>query len=100
MLMFFKNNWMPKFNRSLSTTKLVLEIFYSTFECFPFMILNDRVDIILLQVPLAKSICLSETRFIIWKQEGLRGSGRSLRMTLYKGIAKHSSSQSPAMMFN
>ena len=24
----FKNNWMPKFNRSLSNTKLVCEIFY------------------------------------------------------------------------
>ena len=63
------------------------------------MILNDRADIILLQVPLAKSICLAGTRFIIWKQEVLRVRGRSLRMTLYKGIAKHSSSQSPAMMF-
>ena len=35
LLLFFKNNWMPKFNRSLSTTKLVREIFYITFECFP-----------------------------------------------------------------
>ena len=35
------------------------------------MILNDRADSILLQVPLAKSICLSGTRFIIWKQEVL-----------------------------
>ena len=63
------------------------------------MILNDRVDIILLQVPLAKSLCLSGTRFTIWKQEGLLARGHSLRMTLYMGIAKHSSSQSPAMMF-
>ena len=44
------------------------------------MILNDRADIILLQVPLAKSICLSEPRFIILKQEGLRVRGCSLRM--------------------
>ena len=63
------------------------------------MILNDRADIILLRMPLAKSICISGTRFIIWKQEGLRARGRSLRMTLYKGIAKHKSSQRPAMMF-
>ena len=63
------------------------------------MILNDRADIILLQVPLAKSICLSETRFIIWKQERLWARGRSFRMTLQKGIAMHSSSQSPAMVF-
>ena len=62
--------------------------------------LSDRADIILLQVPLANSICLSGTRFIHhWKQEGFRTRGRSLRMTLYKGIAKHSSSQSPAMTF-
>ena len=27
------------------------------------------------------------TRFIIWKQERLRARGRSLKMTLYKGIA-------------
>ena len=53
------------------------------------MILNDGADIILLQVPLAKPICLSATGFIIWKQEGLRATGRSLRMTLYKDIAKH-----------
>ena len=31
----FKKSWMPKFNRSLSTTKLVREMFYITFECFP-----------------------------------------------------------------
>ena len=82
---------MLKFNRSLNTTKLDRDVFYITFKCFLFMILNDRADIILLQVPLAKSICLSGTRFIIWKQEGLRARGHSLRMTLYKGIAKHSS---------
>ena len=63
------------------------------------MIFNDRADINLLQVPLAKSICLSGTRFIVWKQEGLRSRARSLRVTLYKDIAKHSSSQSPAIMF-
>ena len=63
------------------------------------MILNDRADIILLKVPPAKSICFSRTRFIIWKQEGLRDRGPSLRMTLYKGIAKHSSSQSPPFFF-
>ena len=62
-------------------------------------ILNGRADIILLQMPLAKSICLSGTRFIIWKQGGLRAEGRSLRMTSFKVIAKYSSSQSPAMMF-
>ena len=66
----------------------------------PFNILSNRADIILLQVPLAYSICLSGTRFIhLWKQEGFRTSGRSLRMTIYKGIAKHSSSQSHALMF-
>ena len=90
---------MPKLNRSLSTTKQVRKLFYITFEFFPFMILNDRADIILLQVPLANSIGLLGTRFIIWNQEGLRPRGRSLKMTLYKGIGKHSSSQSPAMMF-
>ena len=63
------------------------------------MILNDRADIILLQEPLAKSIRLSRPRFIIWKQEGLPARGRSLRITLHKGISKHSSSQSTAMMF-
>ena len=63
------------------------------------MILNDRADIILLHAPLAKSICLSGTQFIIWKQEGLWARGRSLRMTLYKDIEKHSSSKSPAMTF-
>ena len=47
------------------------------------MILKDRANIILLQVPLAKSICLSGTQFIIWKQEGLRARGHSLRMTIY-----------------
>ena len=68
--------------------------------CITFNILSDRADIFLLQVPLANSICLSGTRFIYhWKQEGFRTRGRSLRMTSYKGIAKHSSPQSPAMMF-
>ena len=38
------------------------------------MILNDIANIILLQVPLAKSIRLSGTLFIIWKQEGLRAT--------------------------
>ena len=62
-----------------------------TFECFSSTNLNDRADIILLQVPLAKSICLSGPRFIHhWKQEGFRTRGRSLRMTLHKGIAKPS----------
>ena len=88
---------MPKFNRSLSTTRLVREIF--SYKLLSVSLLNDRADIILLQVPLAKSICLSATRSIIWKQEGLRARGRSLRMTLYKRIASHSSSQSPAMLF-
>ena len=31
-------------------------------------------------------------------QEGLWARGRSLRMTFYKGMAKHSSSQSQALM--
>ena len=53
------------------------------------MILNDRADIIFLQVPLAKSICLSGTGFIIWKQGGLQTRGSSLRMTLFKNIARH-----------
>ena len=100
LLLFFKNNWMPKFNTSLSTTKLIREIYCIylylsikteciTFECFPFIILNDRADFILLQVSLAKSICLSGTRFIHhWKQEGFWTRGRSLRITSYKGIAK------------
>ena len=35
LLLFFKNNWMPKSNRSLSTTKLGCVIYYITFECFP-----------------------------------------------------------------
>ena len=64
------------------------------------MILNDSVDIILLQVPLAKSICLSGTRFVIWKQEGLRARGHLLRMTLYMGIAKHSSSKKFIQQFH
>ena len=33
-------------------------------------------------------------------KEGLGPSGAHLRMTVYKGIGEHSSSQSPAMNFN
>ena len=89
---------MPKLNRFLSTTKLVLEIFYITFECFPTLFLMTERTLFCYRCHWPKQY-VSGTGFIIWKQEGLRARGRSLRITLYKGIAKHGSSQSPAMMF-
>ena len=67
---------MPKYIRSLSTKKLVCEIFYITFKCFPFMILNDRVDIILLQVPLANLFNMSLRNTIHYmERRGSSGQG-------------------------
>ena len=63
------------------------------------MILNYIAGIILLQVPLAKSNMSLRNTIHYMETKGLRARGRSLRMTLNKGIAKHTSSQSPAIMF-